>query len=189
MAAPRNADIPSVILDATMTLLQGTSFAEISLADIAGAAGISKGTLHYHYKSKDDILFEVVDRYLAQMENNLYVWLNNPAKDTSYPRILRFILRSGIFDERSAMRLHLVSAGAAGNHSLQQKLLNLYTHYQTIIADAIRPRGAGKNADDVAWSLLALMDGLLVQNQLGNRRLDIDAYTEQAIQYLCNLPQ
>ena len=52
MAAPRKDNIKEKILQATTELLKTTALAEISLAEIAAAAGISKGTLYYHYKMR-----------------------------------------------------------------------------------------------------------------------------------------
>ncbi|MEG1745290.1 MAG: TetR/AcrR family transcriptional regulator, partial [Ruthenibacterium sp.] len=58
MAAPRNANIKEKILQTTAELLQTTSFESVTLAGIATAAEISKGTLYYYYSSKDDILLD-----------------------------------------------------------------------------------------------------------------------------------
>ena len=51
MAAPRNDNVKEKILDAATGLLNTQTFADISLAEIAAAAGVSKGTLYYHYKN------------------------------------------------------------------------------------------------------------------------------------------
>ena len=64
MAAPRNDNVKEKILDAATGLLNTQTFADISLAEIAAAAGVSKGTLYYHYKNKTDILFGITNRYL-----------------------------------------------------------------------------------------------------------------------------
>ena len=45
MAAPRNDNVKEKILDAATGLLDTQTFADISLAEIAAAAGVSKGTL------------------------------------------------------------------------------------------------------------------------------------------------
>ena len=58
MAAPRNDNVKEKILDAATGLLDTQTFADISLAEIAAAAGVSKGTLYYYYKNKTDILFD-----------------------------------------------------------------------------------------------------------------------------------
>ena len=52
MAAPRKENVKEIVLDATAALLKTNTFADLSLAQIAKAAGVSKGTLYYHYKTK-----------------------------------------------------------------------------------------------------------------------------------------
>ena len=69
MAAPRNDNVKEKILDAATGLLDTQTFADISLAEIAAAAGVSKGTLYYYYKNKTDILFDLTNRYLDRQWN------------------------------------------------------------------------------------------------------------------------
>ena len=61
MAAPRKDNVKELILNATEELLEHKKLSDISLAEIAREAGISKGTLYYHYKNKNDILFDITD--------------------------------------------------------------------------------------------------------------------------------
>jgi AcrR family transcriptional regulator len=50
MAAPKNDNVKQQILDAAIELFQEQH--DVSLAEIAKAAHVSKGTLFYHYRSK-----------------------------------------------------------------------------------------------------------------------------------------
>ena len=61
MAAPHNDNIKEKILEAASQLLAEKSFNEISLAQIAARAGVTKGSVYYYYKTKDDILCDVAD--------------------------------------------------------------------------------------------------------------------------------
>ena len=49
MAAPKNDNVKQQILDAAVMLFQEKH--DVSLAEIARAANVSKGTLFYHYRS------------------------------------------------------------------------------------------------------------------------------------------
>ena len=62
MAAPRKDNVKEKILEATAGLLEHKTLSDISLAEIAAASGVSKGTLYYHYKTKTEILFDITDR-------------------------------------------------------------------------------------------------------------------------------
>ena len=52
MAAPRNENLRETILDAAAALLRHSDFATVTLAQIAAAAGVSKGTLYYYYSNR-----------------------------------------------------------------------------------------------------------------------------------------
>ena len=68
MAAPRNDNVKEKILDAATGLLDTQTFADISLAEIAAAAGVSKGTLYYYYKNKT-----CIEYLLSQKLNHLMI--------------------------------------------------------------------------------------------------------------------
>jgi AcrR family transcriptional regulator len=80
MAAPRKDNVKGKILDAAEALLQTKNLSDISLAEIAALAGVSKGTLYYHYKNKTDILFDITDRYLSKQWDELVSWTENREK-------------------------------------------------------------------------------------------------------------
>ena len=76
MAAPHNDNIKDKILDGASQLLQERSFTEISIADIAESCGVSKGSVYY-YKSKDDLLYDIADRYIENAYCDLMSWVED----------------------------------------------------------------------------------------------------------------
>ena len=74
MAAPRYENLKEIILDAAEEMLKEKNAAEISLAQIAEKAGVSKGTLYYYYKNKNLIFFDITDRYLSRQWEELISW-------------------------------------------------------------------------------------------------------------------
>ena len=99
MAAPRKDNIKEKILLATADLLKTHPLAELSLADIAAAAGISKGTLYYHYKTKNEIFMELTEDFLREQWEDLIRWTENKEKDTSLERLVRYVAdRDGILE-------------------------------------------------------------------------------------------
>lgn len=181
MGAPRNTNIQGQILDATSRLLEERSFADISLSGIAQEAGISKGTLYYYYKSKADILFDIADRYFKNMADNLVAWIENPEKDTSYKRLIRYVFRNGIYDESGKIRLFLITAALSGDDVVHGKLLQTYDRFKTMLMEDIAERKPDGDAQHQAWMLLTMMDGLLIQSQLNNTSLDVDAFIEKMV--------
>jgi AcrR family transcriptional regulator len=180
MAAPLHTDIRKTISLATSKLLETTPFGDISLAAIAGEAGISKGTLYYYYKNKEDILYDIAGRFLDELARRLEEWTGDANKDTSYPRFLRYVLQFGLYDETGGVRLHLLVAALPGGE-LREKMLAQYARFEKMLADKIAERRPNADAGHVAWQLLTLMDGLMIQKQMQNPRLDVDAFIEETV--------
>ena len=56
------ADKREIILDAAERLMMKTSQNDISVSLIAKEAGIGKGSIYYYFKSKEEIMYAVIDR-------------------------------------------------------------------------------------------------------------------------------
>lgn len=178
MAAPLGTQIRERILESAAALMEERSFFDISLADIARAARISKGTLYYYYNSRDAILFDLTDRYLQKLSDDLLVWVDNEEKDTSLPRLLRYTFSRGVYDKSGSMRLFLIAEAVSGKGDVRDKLLEKYAHFKNVLAQKIAARKPGADGEYLAWLTLTVMDGMLVQSQLKNPALDTDAFIE-----------
>lgn len=178
MAAPRKDNVKELILEAAEKLLQTKKLSEISLAEIAGCAGISKGTLYYHYKNKNDILFDITDKYLDEQYENLVAWTEDASKDTSLHRLVKYVLERDV--STAGMRLHLFYDAMMGDESIRQKLLNRYKEFAQILAEKIGQRTDAFPPDYLAWLLLVLSDGLYIHQTLQNPLLDIPKFIRQS---------
>jgi TetR/AcrR family fatty acid metabolism transcriptional regulator len=49
------------VLEAAVRALAKSGYANTSVSDIARAAGMSKGAVHYHFESKDDLIAKVLE--------------------------------------------------------------------------------------------------------------------------------
>lgn len=172
MAAPRNINIKEIILQSTAKLLEEKSFFQISLSDIAKKAGISKGTLYYYYSNKDDILFDIADKYLNELSEDLLKWVKDENKDTSLPRLIKYTLERGIFNESGNLRLYLIAEAISGKEELRNKLLDKYKYFKDILAVEITKRCNNDESEYLAWLILTIMDGLLIQDRLHNKDVD-----------------
>ncbi|MBI3071519.1 MAG: TetR/AcrR family transcriptional regulator [Deltaproteobacteria bacterium] len=59
------------ILKVTMRCLAHSDCDRLSMREIAEAAGVSKSLLHYHFKSKDALLLELVERFFDAMVSRI----------------------------------------------------------------------------------------------------------------------
>jgi TetR/AcrR family transcriptional regulator, ethionamide resistance regulator len=72
-------DLREAILAATASLLAGRAFADLSVAEILTAAGVSRGTFYFYFDSRYDVLAELVRRAVAQGLGAAEPWLARPA--------------------------------------------------------------------------------------------------------------
>lgn len=181
MAAPHNDNIKEKILAAATALLKEKSFNEVSLSEIAKKSGVSKGSVYYYYKNKDDILYDIADGYLQQMYDELIAWVENKEKDTSLPRLLRYVLSRGIDDPGKSLRLHLTVDAISGNEQIREKLLHRYRTFRKVIGETIAQRKSGADDQYYGWLVVTLIDGLMIQNLLGNEGMELDSFVEEFI--------
>lgn len=184
MAAPRNINIKKHILKAAINLLQSRPFNDITLAGIAKEAHISKGTLYYYYSNKDDILFDITDAYLTKLAEDLIIWLDNKEKDTSLPRLIRFVMEKGGAENLGNLRLHLAGAAISGNSALCNKYVEKYQYFQNTLKESIIARAPKADGEYLAWLILTAMDGMLIQQQLKNPAFNRKDYMEKTVKMI-----
>ncbi|MDD6807563.1 MAG: TetR/AcrR family transcriptional regulator [Oscillospiraceae bacterium] len=174
MAAPRKDNVKEIILETTEALLNTHSLDDISLADISKAAGISKGTLYYHYKAKEDILLDITDRFLEKQWNDFIIWTEDKNKDTSLHRLIKYVIERNI--NLVGPRMHLIYNASLGNEEVKEKLIERYQKFQKMISKKIAERTGSTNSDYLAWLLLLISDGLIIQKEINNPNLDIEEF-------------
>lgn len=184
MAAPRNENLKQGIQAAALRLLQQCAFADISLSAIAAEAGISKGTLYYYYSSKDDILLDITELYLDGLAQDLLSWVDNPEKDTRPARLYNYVLRRGAAPEFGALRLYLIGSAVSQKEPVRQRLVAHYEYFQQTLARRIHDRLPGADGGYLAWLLLTVMDGVLVQSQLATPAFQQEAFLAQTVALL-----
>lgn len=153
-----------------------------SLADVALAAGISKGTLFYHYKSKDDLIMDIACAHVQAISEEAFRLLNsyrateqNPEtvsldkttiRTTEVKNLLEVFIRS-ILDSKLRNRLHLylIEESLTRNPSLKDTLNKKYMEWQNLMTSAL-DFFLGDKAGQYAPLLLACTDGLIIQSSL-----------------------
>jgi len=63
------------ILDALHSCLTEKPFDQTSIKDIARAAGVNHGLLHYYFRSKEDILLHYIDHVIGRYKAMFEQWL------------------------------------------------------------------------------------------------------------------
>lgn len=80
-AKPRQGDRRErAILEATRELLATTPFAELTIEQIAGAAGVSRSSVYFYFSDKVQILVLLYSEVFEEMSAELEVWFGDPEK-------------------------------------------------------------------------------------------------------------
>ncbi len=182
MAAPRKEDTKAMIIKTAREMLEEKSFSDISLAAIATKAGISKGTLYYHFKNREEILFAVMDDYLDSQKEELILWIEDSSKDTSLPRLLKYILERDT--STHDMRFHLIIEAVSGNEKIREKILMRYHEFHSMIAKIIASKIDVIPGEYLSWLVLLLSDGLLIHKLMADNELDTDSFIKDTEKYV-----
>ena len=70
------------ILDVSMRLFTEQGYEHTTIQDIVDALGMSKGAIYHHFKSKEDILDRINDRYYENLE-----WFSRPRQASRPERL------------------------------------------------------------------------------------------------------
>jgi AcrR family transcriptional regulator len=151
-------------------------YAGASLRDIAERAGITHAGLLHHFRSKDDLLAEV----LAQRDTE--EWEEGVAEvdgpDSLGPYLGNLLLRRQKAPELMRLWLELAAAASRPDHPAHSYFVERYERARTHVALRMRELAAqgklreGLDADSTAVLFQAVLNGLETQWLL-NPRLDI----------------
>jgi len=161
MAQPRvgrrRSTTPGHITDVALDLFAARGFAEVSVDDVAQAAGIARRSLFRYYASKNAILWGDFDAHLAHLQE----LLDNVDPRVSLNEALRgALLAFNTFDEcetvrhRQRMRVILETA------ELQAYSMTMYAGWREVMAGFVAHRLGVKTTDPlpqtVAWTMLGV---------------------------------
>ncbi len=62
----KDKNVKEEILDKSIRAFLSKGFRGTTTAEISSAAGVAKGTLYWHFKSKDEILDSILDKFLRE---------------------------------------------------------------------------------------------------------------------------
>lgn len=155
------------ILDTAMAMIGEKEVEKTSLAGIAKAAGLSKGTVYYYYASKHDLIFDIADRHMAQITTTLFGMIDQSEGVTWEELLTAFFTTLLASEARSRLHLYLVREAVCGNTAIKQRFQATYAQWFDMVDQAYN-KMSGPKTDVAAKSkfLVAVVDGFILQTLL-----------------------
>lgn len=167
-----------ILLVATR-LIKERGVSDISLADIAAAVKISKGTLYYYYPSKSDLIFDITEQSMNHMTRKIIQWVEKSREETPPQDILKVVFDT-ILKARSRGQIHLyLILEALRDEALRKRFCDEYAKWRGMIEEGLgQVLPGGKNNALLARIILATIYGLLLQSLIGVEKAPLDDITE-----------
>ena len=169
-----NNNMKEHILDIAINLITHNGIKNTSLSDISKAAGISKGTLYYHYSSKDDLIFDIADVHLNIITDAVLECVKNIEKNSSKDELINLILRKiATIGSTGRIHMYLLCEAITGNDSLRERIKVKYIQWRTSLQDEIY-KNLSESIDEAeafSFLLISIVDGLVVQSILKTEKL------------------
>lgn len=188
--AKTESPTPERILDIGERLVQTRGFSNFSYADIATELGITKASLHYHYRGKAELGHALITRYAQRFTDALgRIDRDLPdarAKLEAYARLYADVLRG----KRMCMCGILAAEYQTLPKPMRSAVIRFFDENQRWLANLLRQGHADKtlsftgSADDVAQSIISTLEGaMLVARPYG----DLTRFNATADQLLAGL--
>jgi TetR/AcrR family acrAB operon transcriptional repressor len=179
--AEQSARSRRLLLDAAGRLFAEKGYADTSVQAIAEAAGISRGSIAWHFGSKEGLLFAVVDAAFAEWEQEV---LTRLLREGRGPESLRHVVEAHLaFVQRAPalVRLFFVLLfDALGPRTdLRPRYLAIYERFRsygrTWLATA-RDAGAidaGLDPEAATTAIIGALAGITIQWHLDPAHVDV----------------
>jgi len=156
-AGRRRSTTPHHITDAAIDLFAARGFGEVSVDDVANAAGIGRRTVFRYYASKNAIPWGDFDAHLHQLRD----LLDGISPEASLGDALRSaLLAFNTFDEGETARHRRRMRVILQTDELQAYSMTMYAGWRTVIAEFVARRAGLDPAElrpqTVAWTMLGV---------------------------------
>ena len=174
----------SEILDAVVRVIIDVGYTEMTVADVAGVAGVSTALVHYHFSSKAALITAALREASEDDKRFREAIVGGPGSATA--RLSRLLCQSLPSDASDGSWLLWIETWGETrrNAEIREVMSDLDAHEIATIIDLIASgEAAGEfecpNARAAAARLTALRDGLAIDRTLFHEDLAEDVLAEQ----------
>lgn len=181
----QNQNTEQRILNQSMRLFLERGYHGTSIDDITQAAGLTKGALYWHFKSKEALLEKIIEKY----ERNFLDGLIHAVREVKggalekFEKYIRFNSAFAYYNRELCVSFETLAAELVGaHHRIEPEFKRIYKKYQKFLSDLMmqgKKEGIFKKELDTNLGALAIMAfhyGILVHWSMNRDRIDGEAF-------------
>lgn len=181
------------IIDAARKVLSQIGVNNMTLQAVADAASISKGALYYYYKSKDEILYDIMaqdNAHSREIAGKLIEKDYDLDVESLKREVAKGVLNRFTQLDKNKLNLYLQGEALQGNIELQKRYNDKYHEWINNI-DGILSRIYGVESTDITRTFstiaLAAIEGICIQKALMDNVEGDEDLIGKIIMFLLNL--
>jgi AcrR family transcriptional regulator len=167
-----SAERRAQIIKAAMTCFMRKGYSNTSMDDIVAESGLSKGSLYWYFKSKDDLFESAVKSFFADFGQESLAGFERCTTASDKLRFLGKEMTGFVKMAEGLFNLFLEFWAQSSSREEAGRLwTDLLVQYKAIVVDIIE-EGVRKcefkpvNAEGLVWAMMAAYDGLAAYTML-----------------------
>lgn len=179
---------PERLLNAAMKLFVKKGYKGSSVAEITKEAGLTRGALYCHFETKEHLAREIIKLFEEKYLNSMMNYVEKEGKDAldKFQKMMRFNVWFAGEHPDLCLFMTVISAEMVGSRNrLEPYLKSVYRKWSEFIAGILKDgRRAGEFKREIdpqmmAWVIIGVHDGVLLQKEMNRETIDLQAYTKQ----------
>ena len=142
---------------------------QITIKDIAKAAHVSYGSLHYYFKNKKEIIFALVEDFVKQNENFLQDLISPIQSPWERMRtVVSYLIREFVFDQKiTNVFLNLYQMGCH-DEDIRHCLMESYARFRKVVQEIVEygishEQFAHVDSEEFALLFVSSIEGFYLQ--------------------------
>jgi len=169
MSTPTKRSKRAEIRKAAYRCFRDQGYHSTSVDDICREAGISKGSLYWHYASKQDLFIDILDTWANQVMDELHLQFEEALTKPDYVEAITASVKLEVRRGRSIVPLWVeFTSEARRERDVRAALSRFFRRARTAIGEILRPAFGRRLSEDelrsVAATIFGAYTGLLIQD-------------------------
>jgi AcrR family transcriptional regulator len=158
------------------------------VAEITKEAGLTRGALYCHFKTKEHLAREIIKLFEEKYLNTMMAYVEKEGGSAldRFQKMMRFnVWFAGEQSDLCVFMTTLAAEMCGSRNPLEPTLKSIYRRWSEFISQILKEgkrTGEFKKGIDpqmMAWVIIGVHDGVLLQKEMNRETIDLHTYTKQ----------